>query len=96
MHVPVVPTKSTGAAVLLELLPGLIGIFGIGNIYAGRIGVGIALMVSFWVLFWINFALIFVGLGIVTMPLTWVLYLIVGPLAAGAGVARHNSGAVVR
>ncbi|RKR89037.1 hypothetical protein BDK92_3374 [Micromonospora pisi] len=94
--VPVVATKSTGAAAALELLPGLVGIFGIGNIYAGRVGVGIALMVSYWVLFWINVALMFVFIGFVTWGLTWVAYMIVGSLLAVSGVGRHNSGMVTR
>ncbi|MEV4627975.1 hypothetical protein AB0J90_16995 [Micromonospora sp. NPDC049523] len=94
--VPVVPAKSTGVAVAWELLPGLLGVFGIGNLYAARVGVGLTLMVSYWVLFWINFGLFFVGIGFVTMPLTWVVYMIIGPLLAARGVAEHNSGIVVR
>ena len=42
-----VPQKSAGAAVVLELVLGLFGIFGIGNLYAGRVAAGILLMVSF-------------------------------------------------
>ncbi|MFI6758414.1 hypothetical protein ACIBF5_04610 [Micromonospora sp. NPDC050417] len=94
--VPVVPAKSAGAAVALELVPGLFGIFGIGSMYAGRVGAGIALMVSYWVLFWINVALFLVGIGFVTIFLTWMVFMIVGPLLALSAVGRHNSGRVVR
>ncbi|OKI40796.1 NINE protein [Micromonospora sp. CB01531] len=45
--VPVVPQKSAGVAGALELVLGLLGIFGVGNLYAGRTGAGIALMLSF-------------------------------------------------
>ncbi|MEV0154243.1 hypothetical protein AB0H57_10950 [Micromonospora sp. NPDC050686] len=87
----IVPQKSAGAAVALELLLGLLGIFGVGNLYAGRTGMGMALMLSFWGLFWVNFFLIFVFIGIVTMPLTWIAYLVMGPLLAAQAVERHNS-----
>ncbi|MCO8277043.1 hypothetical protein M1L60_41340 [Actinoplanes sp. TRM 88003] len=79
-------------AVALEIILGVFGIFGVGNLYAGRVGLGIALMVSFWALFWVNFLLVFVFVGIVTYPLTWIAFLIVGPIAAARGVERYNSG----
>ncbi|WP_433528020.1 hypothetical protein ACQPYA_16760 [Micromonospora sp. CA-263727] len=90
----VAPAKSTGAAVALELVLGLFGIFGVGNIYAGRIVTGVVLMVSFWVLFWINFLLVFVVVGLVTMPLTWLVYLAGGALSAARGVEQYNLRAV--
>ncbi|WP_157744514.1 TM2 domain-containing protein [Micromonospora viridifaciens] len=87
------PQKSAGVAVALELVLGLFGVFGVGNLYAGRTGAGVALMLSFWGLFWVNFLLIFVFIAIVTMPMTWIAYLVMGPLLAARGVERHNSGA---
>jgi TM2 domain-containing membrane protein YozV len=84
--------KSVGAAVALELVPGLFGVFGVGNMYAGRVGLGIALMLSFWVLFWINVALFYLLIGWVTLPLTWIVYLIGGALLAANGASRHNAG----
>ncbi|RKN47717.1 NINE protein [Micromonospora endolithica] len=89
--VAVVPQKSAGAAVALELV---LGLFGVGNIYAGRVATGVILMVSFWALFWVNFLLIFVMVGFATMPLTWITYLVVGALLAARSVEQHNSGAV--
>ena len=86
------PPRSAGAAVALELVLGIFGIFGVGNIYAGRAGGGVALMLSFCVLCWINFALIFIVVGVVTMPLTWVAYLIAGPLLAARAVETYNTG----
>ncbi|MGW3787241.1 hypothetical protein ACWD5Z_21835 [Micromonospora chokoriensis] len=87
-----VPQKSAGAAVALELVLGLFGIFGVGNLYAGRTSIGVILMLSFWGLFWINFFLLFVFVGIVTMPLTWIAYLVLGSLLAARGVEQHNTG----
>ncbi|MCY1144325.1 hypothetical protein OWR29_40560 [Actinoplanes sp. Pm04-4] len=85
------PQRSAGTAVALEIVLGIFGIFGVGNLYAGRVGLGIALMVSFWALFWINFMLTFVFIGVVTYPLTWIAFLIIGPVTAARGVERYNA-----
>ncbi|MBO4205419.1 hypothetical protein, partial [Micromonospora echinofusca] len=86
-----VPQKSAGAAVALELVLGLFGVFGVGNLYAGRTTAGVILMFSFWGMFWINFFLLFLAVGIVTMPLTWIAYLVAGSLLAAQGIERHNA-----
>lgn len=90
--VPVVPPqqRSQGAAVALELVPGLFGIFGIGSLYAGKITQGVVMMVSFWVLFWINAALTFVFIGWITGPLTWIGFLVLGVVSASRAVEEHN------
>jgi TM2 domain-containing membrane protein YozV len=95
VFVAVVPQKSAGAAVALELVLGLFGVFGVGNLYAGRAAVGILLMLSFWGLFWVNVLLVFLAIGFVTMPLTWIAYLVAGPLLAARGVERHNAQALL-
>ena len=82
--------RSAGAAVALEIVLGLFGVFGVGNIYAGKVGQGIALMVSFWVLFWVNVLLWFFVIGIVTGPLTYIAYLVIGPVTAARAVESHN------
>ena len=84
--------RSVGAAIALEIVPGLFGVFGIGNIYAGSIGVGIALMVSFWVFFWINVLLVFIFIGWVTAPLTWIAYVVAGSILASRAVEKRNAG----
>ncbi|MEO3745806.1 TM2 domain-containing protein [Plantactinospora sp. B5E13] len=89
--VVVVPQKSAGAAVVLELVLGFFGIFGVGNLYAGRIATGFLLMISFWVLFWLNVVLVFLVVGLVTLPLTWLTYLVMAPLLAAGGVSSHNA-----
>lgn len=90
--VPVVAPqqRSQGAAVALELVPGLFGIFGIGSLYAGKTVQGILIMVSFWVLFWINVLLVFLVIGWVTGPLTWIAYLVLGVVTATRAVEDHN------
>ncbi|MFI7075494.1 hypothetical protein [Micromonospora sediminicola] len=90
-YLPAVTPRSSGAAVALELVLGIIGIFGVGNIYAGKTAQGVVIMVSFWVLFWVNFCLISIGVGLVTMPLTWIAYLILGPVLAARAVEEHDT-----
>jgi len=59
--------KNPGLAVALELLPGLFfQTFGIGHIYAGNVGIGLAFMFGYWALSAINFVLCFLFIGFVT------------------------------
>lgn len=70
--VPCRVPKDTGIALILELVPGMfLQTFGIGNLYAGNIGWGIALMFGYWIAATVNFLLLFVLIGFVTWPLTW-------------------------
>ena len=41
-------------AVGLEVVPGFFGFFGIGHLYTGKVGTGLGLMLSYWVLQAIN------------------------------------------
>lgn len=67
--------NETLLAVALEVGPGtLFQTFGIGHLYAGRAGTGIALLVSYWVLQAINVWLMSVFIGFITAPLTWLVY----------------------
>lgn len=63
-------------AVGLEVAPGtFLGTFGIGHLYQGRIGAGLAFMVSYWVLQSINAWLVGLGgIGLLTGFLTWMAY----------------------
>ena len=42
------PQKSGGTAALLEVLPGLFQIFGIGHLYAGNVVTGLLIMFGYW------------------------------------------------
>ncbi|MEN0068573.1 MAG: hypothetical protein AAGA48_41030 [Myxococcota bacterium] len=69
--------------VLFELLPGVfLQVFGIGHIMQGRVTTGLFIMFSYWFLQIINWLLMFVGIGFVTAPLTWLFYAIAAPLHA--------------
>lgn len=74
--------KNTTAVVLLEVIPGLFGFFGIGHMAQGRIGMGLFIMLSYIVLQAINAALTFVLIGYITAPLTMLFYLIAAPTNA--------------
>jgi hypothetical protein len=83
--------KSSGTAIVLELLPGFfLQWFGWGNIYAGDVGGGLALMFGYWVLAAINFALCFVLVGFFTWPLTWIAFAILSPILASKACERAN------
>jgi hypothetical protein len=47
--------------------------------YAGRFSTGIAIMFAYWILQAINAALLSVGIGFVTGPLTWLAFMILAP-----------------
>lgn len=73
------------------MLPGIFfQTFGIGNMYAGNIGAGIGLMLGYWVLTGINFALCFVLVGFVTWPLTWLAFMILSSMLASSAAKRAN------
>ena len=68
-------TKDPTAAILLELLPAIsLQTFGIGNIYAGNVLVGVLIMVGYWITCLVNIALCFILIGLVTWPLTWLAF----------------------
>lgn len=64
-------------AVALEAIPGgLFGIFGVGHLYAGRVGAGVGIMVSYWLLQMLNVMLMSVFIGYITAPLTHLAFLL--------------------
>ena len=67
-------------AVGLEVGPGVfLQTFGVGHMYKGRFGTGLAIMFSYWVLQAINAMLIPFFIGWITGPLTFLAYLIACP-----------------
>lgn len=64
----------------LEVGPGLfLQTFGVGHMYAGRLGTGLLLMFGYWVLQAINVMLMSVFIGFVTAPLTWLAFMVFAP-----------------
>ena len=78
-------------AVLLELLPGFFAqTFGIGNIYAGNVGLGLLYLFGYWASCVVNFVLCAFLIGFITWPLTWLGFAIVASMTASSGAHRAN------
>jgi len=81
---------SNALAIGLEVGPGFfLQTFGIGHMYAGRVGTGVGIMLSYWVLQAINVALMSVWIGLITYPLTMLAYLVLAPTNVLDGNARR-------
>ena len=84
-------TKSSAIAVLLELLPGFFfQTFGIGNIYAGNVGLGIGFLFGYWFVLFINILMCSVFIGLITLPLCWIAMMILSPILAVSAANKHN------
>ena len=55
------PAPSKGTALVLEVLPAILGIFGVGWIYSGRTQTGVILLISGFVFIWGGYIAIFLG-----------------------------------
>jgi TM2 domain-containing membrane protein YozV len=85
------PPKSSGVAVLLEVLPGFFfQTFGIGHIYAGNVGVGLLFMFGYWFVQFINFLLCFLIIGFITLPVCWLAMLVISPTVAANTVSKNG------
>jgi hypothetical protein len=84
-------TKNTGLAAVLALILGIFGLWGVGHIYVGKIGRGLALLILGIILEWVFGFLIFFGAifggyyygarGLVAVSLTGVVIWIILTLA---------------
>lgn len=72
-----VPEKSAGIALILGLVLGIFGIWGIGQIYVGKIGKGIILLVVGILIMPLLFALVIFG-TIITFGFSWILIPLLG------------------
>jgi TM2 domain-containing membrane protein YozV len=85
------PPRSSGVAVLLEVLPGFFfQTFGIGHIYAGNVGIGLLFMFGFWFIQFVNVLLCFLIIGFITFPLCWLAAMIISPILAANAVSRNG------
>lgn len=91
------PPKITAVAVLLEVLPGFFfQTFGIGQIYAGNVGLGLLFMFGYWFVFFINLLLCLVFIGLVTGPLCWIATAVISSILASNAAERANRAAGFR
>ncbi len=83
--------KTPGVAIILEVLPGIfLQTFGIGNLYAGNIVTGLVLMLTYWATLVVNIVLTVFLIGLVTWPLTFLTFLIIGIITANNAANRAN------
>jgi hypothetical protein len=88
--------KSPGLAVALETLGGtFLSTFGIGHLYAGRVGIGLAWMFGYWAVTFVNFLLCFIFVGFITWPICWLAAMIISSITVSNGVKRANAAAGV-
>ena len=67
-------------AAALEAIPGtLLWTFGLGHLYAGRVGAGLGIMLAYWSIQLVNLALVPFFIGCVTAPLTWLAFMVYAP-----------------
>src|SRR3712207_4286179 len=86
------PPKSSGTAVLLEVLPGFFfQTFGVGHLYAGNVGTGLLIMFGYWFIQFMNLLLCLVFIGFLTLPLTFILAMVIAPVTASNAAARANA-----
>jgi len=82
------PRSATTAAVLEGGCGLFLQTFGVGHIFQGRVGLGLTLMVIYWIVQLLNIALIFVGVGLITFPLTLLASLMISPTIVANSAAR--------
>ncbi len=88
---PPVAYKDGGIATLLEVLPGVfLQTFGIGVIYAGNVTGGLLLMFGYWLSLIVNTLLVFVLVGLITFPLTFLVFMGISIVMARDATARTN------
>jgi DNA-directed RNA polymerase subunit RPC12/RpoP len=89
-------SSNVGTCIMLEILFGLLcGTFGIGHFANGNPLLGLLFMFGYWTVTAINIALMFVLIGFVTLPLCWIMALIISPLMISATASRRGAVAVV-
>lgn len=81
--------RETGIAVALEAIPGFFfQVFGLGHLYQGRVGMGLFIMLSYWALQAVNVGLMFLLIGFVTAPLTFLFYMVAAPMNVAGDAPR--------
>lgn len=94
------PPKDPSTGLVLELLPGLFGFLGIGRLWAGDVGIGIALLFGYWV-FWallgffiVIMSIFTLGIAFCIVPAVWIGVPVVSGLILRDKLARLQAQAV--
>lgn len=91
---PTLPNKYVAA--VLEMLPGVFHVFGMGHVYAGSLGWGQVIFFAYLFLQAFNLLLCFLLVGFFTFPVTWLLFLGLSPWFAKQRAARRAAVLVAR
>ncbi|NLU82988.1 NINE protein [Rhodococcus sp. HNM0569] len=83
--------KSKSAAGLLQLLPSFVGVCGVGRLYLGHTGTGLAQLL----LMFLGYALMLLLVGFVVVPVIWIWNL-VDAIMMFSGSVRDSSGRPLR
>lgn len=92
--------KDPSTGLLLELIPGLFGFLGIGRLWAGDIGIGLALLFGYWVFWgfvWFSLtimAIFTLGLAFCFIPLFWIGAPVISGLLLRDKLQRLQRGAM--
>ncbi len=76
--------SKANTAMLIEIVGGLFGFLGLGNIYVGRTSTGIVLLIGWWVFIAIEVLLMFVLVGFCLLPLN-----LIAPIFSGLRVRDY-------
>lgn len=81
--------KSPGACAVVEFIGCLFGFSGIGIMYAGNVGLGIVCLLLYWgwLVFWGCSGAFTFGLGLLPIPLWWLL----ATISAAQTAQAHNA-----
>jgi len=83
--------KNPGLAVAFELIGGSVfQTFGIGHIYAGNVGIGLAWMFGYWAVTAVNIFLCALLIGFISWPLCWVAAMIISSITASSAAKAFN------
>lgn len=91
------PEKDMGTALVLEILGGIFQIFGIGHFYAGNPLIGIFVMIGYWMwlIVGVLIAVVTLGIGLLLLPVFWLLFIVISPIGVWMQVKRANKKTVV-
>lgn len=85
------PTKSKGTAMILEIIPGLFGLFGIGWLYSGNTNVGLLLLLSsfaWWAVVFVV-AIFSVGFGLLCTCPAQILFIVLSASLISDYAGKH-------
>lgn len=82
--------KSPETAASIELIGGFFQMFGLGHMYLGNMKLGFTYLLGYWLILVINAVLIVVGIGLITLPLSWFAMMLISSLVAANSGANEN------